>query len=165
MKTKRAMCDLREKTQQKPKPKYPKPYPSTWILMANGWDIGSNFCLFICFHYRRMKHLEGITNSMLGGHISMLFPLGLRACLHLHKWRHWLGDWTADFLWKCSDQSRIKLHYSCPLLLQSPASLVVTAWPDLGYTFSLFLKKYTLNICSDDIYLLAWRICIWGETF
>lgn len=58
-----------------------------------------------------------------------------------------------------------KTMFFCPLLLQSPTSLVVTSRPDLGYRFSVFLKKHALNICSDDICLLAWRICIWGETF
>lgn len=50
--------------------------------MVDGWDLGNNFCLFICFHYRQMKHLERITNKMLEATFRHYFLLAsVPACL------------------------------------------------------------------------------------
>lgn len=73
MEMKIKMFEIREKKKGKKDEtsvlSFSKPYPSSWILMADGWDLGRTFCLFICFHYRQMKHLEGTNNKTLGGNV------------------------------------------------------------------------------------------------
>lgn len=89
--------------------RFSKTYSSTWILVADSWDSGSNFCLFICFHYRQMKHLEGCWRPHLD--VISSWPQ-VPACFSTSG--DAVGDWTAHFLGEGFNQGRIKTHCSCP---------------------------------------------------